>query len=61
MVRILIHTITSFLKSRFGMAVLFVVIFYVLTFLVYYFYSPGPEERRQAELEKNVPQTQTTP
>lgn len=32
-----------------GIVILFVLIFYVMTFSVYWFYSPGPEERRQAQ------------
>lgn len=38
----------SFFSTPFGIVVLFVIIFYVMTFGVYYFYGPGPEERRQA-------------
>ncbi len=41
----------DFLKSPLGTMVVFVVVFYLITFAVYYFYSPGPEERRQAEME----------
>jgi heme/copper-type cytochrome/quinol oxidase subunit 2 len=47
--------ITAFFSTTWGMVILFVVIFYSMTFLVYYFYSPGPEERRMAEIEKNEP------
>ena len=42
---------TSFLKTPLGTMVVFVIVFYLITFAVYYFYSPGPEERRQAEME----------
>ena len=41
----------EFLKTPLGTLLVFVVLFYVVTFAVYYFYSPGPEERRQAEME----------
>ena len=34
-----------------GSLVVFVILFYVITFAVYYFYSPGPEERKQAAAE----------
>lgn len=44
----------DFLHSRIGMVLVFVIVFYVVTFAVYYFYSPGPEERRQAELKKTA-------
>ena len=47
--------VIAFFSTTWGMVVLFIVIFYAMTFLVYYFYSPGPEERRMAELEKNLP------
>ena len=40
----------QFFKSPLGTVLVFLVLFYVITFAVYYFYSPGPEERRQAEL-----------
>ena len=46
------QTFEGFMTSPAGMIVAFIVLFYAITFLVYYFYSPGPEERRQAELEK---------
>lgn len=42
---------TDFFKSPLGTVIVFVVLFYLITFAVYYFYSPGPEERRQAEAE----------
>ncbi|MFO0780779.1 MAG: hypothetical protein U0519_02725 [Candidatus Gracilibacteria bacterium] len=41
----------DFLRSPFGTILIVVVFFYAVTFAVYYFYSPGPEERRQAERE----------
>jgi flagellar biosynthesis/type III secretory pathway M-ring protein FliF/YscJ len=44
----------DFFKTPAGVVVVFVVIFYVMTFLVYYFYSPGPEERRQAGIGQQV-------
>ena len=28
-----------------------IVVFYIFTFLIYYFYSPGPEERKQAQTQ----------
>lgn len=31
-----------------GAVIVFIVVFYVLTFLVYYFYGPGPEDQRVA-------------
>jgi len=40
-----------FLKSPLGTVLVFLVLFYAITFGVYYFYSPGPEERKQAEQE----------
>ena len=40
--------IGKFIKTPLGTVLLFAVIFYAMTFLVYYFYSPGPEERLQA-------------
>jgi len=39
----------AFASKPVGMVALFVLLFYAMTFLVYYFYSPGPEERRFAE------------
>ncbi len=44
--------LSGFLHTMPGMVVIFVVLFYALTYSVYYFYSPGPEERRQAALEE---------
>ena len=41
----------EFFKSPVGTLVVFVILFYVITFAVYYFYSPGPEERKQAAAE----------
>jgi flagellar biosynthesis/type III secretory pathway M-ring protein FliF/YscJ len=41
----------EFLKTPLGTIIIFIVLFYGITFAVYYFYSPGPEERKQAELE----------
>lgn len=43
--------IEEFFKSPVGTLVVFVILFYVMTFAVYYFYSPGPEERKQAAAE----------
>ena len=43
-------TLQDFLTSRWGIIVVFILVFYLMTFLVYYFYSPGPEARRMAEL-----------
>ena len=34
-----------------GIVILFVIIFYVMTFSIYWFYSPGPQERSQAQVE----------
>ena len=45
-----IEKFRHFMGTPAGIVVLFVLIFYVLTFCVYWFYSPGPEERRQAEI-----------
>lgn len=42
---------TQFIKTPLGTVLVFVVLFYIITFAVYSFYSPGPEERRQAEIE----------
>jgi hypothetical protein len=36
----------AFIKTPLGTILLFIALFYLMTFLVYYFYSPGPEERR---------------
>ncbi len=44
----------GFLQTMPGMAAIFVVLLYVLTYGVYYFYSPGPEERKQSALEEQV-------
>jgi len=41
----------EFFKSPVGTLVIFVILFYLITFAVYYFYSPGPEERKQAAAE----------
>lgn len=41
-------------ESPVGTVLVFVLLFYIITFAVYYFYSPGPGERMQA-----VTQTQT--
>lgn len=41
----------EFIKTPLGTVLVFVILFYIITFAVYYFYSPGPEERRQAELD----------
>jgi len=41
----------NFWESPLAMVLVFVVVFYAMTFAVYYFYSPGPEERNQATLE----------
>lgn len=46
--------IAKFIKTPLGTVLLFVLIFYVMTFLVYYFYSPGPEERLQASKTTNI-------
>jgi hypothetical protein len=40
--------IVKSVRTPFGTVLLFILIFYLMTFLVYYFYSPGPEERIQA-------------
>jgi hypothetical protein len=45
----LTQKISGFVRTPIGTVLLFILIFYVMTFLVYYFYSPGPEERLQAE------------
>ena len=45
-----IQKFRHFLGTPIGIVVLFVLIFYVLTFTVYWFYSPGPEERRTAQV-----------
>ncbi len=37
-------------ETKWGLFVCGIVLFYLVTFLVYYFYSPGPEERRQASI-----------
>jgi|WetSurMetagenome_2_1015567.scaffolds.fasta_scaffold28455_3 hypothetical protein len=39
--------IGKFIRTPVGAVVLFVLIFYLMTFMVYYFYSPGPVERGQ--------------
>jgi hypothetical protein len=39
----------QFMTTPVGIVILFVLIFYVMTFAVYWFYSPGPEERKQAQ------------
>lgn len=41
----------KFLATKTGMVVAFVTAVYLLTFCVYYFYSPGPEERNPAKNE----------
>lgn len=41
----------EFFKSPLGTVLTFIVLFYTITFVVYYFYGPGPDERRQAELD----------
>lgn len=46
-----IQKFRHFLGTPAGIVVLFVLVFYALTFSVYWFYSPGPEERRQAQVE----------
>lgn len=46
------QNLRDFVSSPAGMVICFIVLFYALTFSVYYFYSPGPEERKQAELQK---------
>jgi hypothetical protein len=38
----------EFLKSPLGTVLVFIVLFYIITFAVYWFYSPGPEENREA-------------
>ena len=35
----------EFFGTKWGVVVAFLVLFYVMTFAVYYFYSPGPKER----------------
>jgi len=45
------QNLQEFFKSPLGTVVIFIVLFYIITFAVYYFYSPGPEERKQAENE----------
>lgn len=54
------HQIRAFFSTPVGVVVLFVVIFYAMTFGVYYFYSPGPEERRQAEQSPKDAQVRAT-
>jgi hypothetical protein len=46
--------ISRFFGTPLGIVVIFLLIFYVMTFCVYWFYSPGPEERRQAEVSKQL-------
>lgn len=36
------------------MVLVFVVVFYAMTFAVYYFYSPGPEERNQTAMDAQL-------
>ena len=38
-------------KSPLLVVLVFVVLFYAMTFIVYYFYGPGPEERNQAVMD----------
>ncbi len=45
----LTNQLWSFLDTRAGRVVLFLIVFYALTFVVYSLYSPGPEERRRAQ------------
>jgi len=40
---------THFLGTPMGILLTFALIFYAITFAVYYFYSPGPEERAQMQ------------
>ena len=49
------QSVLNFFSTPWGMLVLFIVLFYALTFLVYYFYSPGPEERSMAEEAQKQP------
>ncbi len=42
-----LRSIEKFLLSPFGLVMTFLAIFFAITFLVYYFYSPGPQEREQ--------------
>jgi hypothetical protein len=35
----------KFLATNWGAVVVFIVLIYLMTFMVYYFYSPGPQER----------------
>jgi len=44
--------IRDFFRTPWGIVILFALIFYVMTFCVYWFYSPGPEERKQAQIEQ---------
>jgi hypothetical protein len=48
----------NFFESPLGLVLIFVVVFYAMTFAVYYFYSPGPEERNQADLDTKQLQDQ---
>jgi hypothetical protein len=43
------NKIKQFFGTVPGIVILFILIFYVMTFSVYWFYSPGPEERNQTE------------
>jgi hypothetical protein len=52
--------LSAFFSTPFGVVVVFVVVFYAMTFGVYYFYSPGPEERRQAEVAPKDAQARAT-
>ena len=45
-----IQKFKHFIATPAGIVILFVLVFYVLTFSVYWFYGPGPEERRQAQI-----------
>ena len=45
-----IQKFKHFLMTPAGIVILFVLVFYILTFTVYWFYSPGPEERRTAQI-----------
>jgi|GEM_PF-6252627 len=48
--------LSGIFQTLWGKIIIIIAVFYAITFLVYYFYSPGPEERRTAN-EEGLPPT----
>lgn len=46
-----LQKVQDVLQKPLGMVVACILLFYMMTFLVYSIYSPGPEERKQTQTD----------